>query len=152
MQVEIDKKPALKIAGRAFEINNRKDARDIRQRFFEEYEDRCLKDLGAGYGLMEYDALHQIYKYFIGFEISDQDLIDELGFDIKEIAESLYLEIPIDGFDLEEGYSYTYEEFFPNKKYFHNIGPDVEYFQYDDSENEIGNVSLNISLMENPHK
>lgn len=151
MQVNVDKKQAFKIAGKPYKLSDRAEAVEYKKEFYENYRERVLEDLGAFYGLMTYNALDQSYDYFLGFELNDQEIIDELELEIREVDESYYLEVPIENEDLEEGYRYTYQEFFPNKKYFHGIGPDVEFYQYDENKNEIGNVELYICLKLNPN-
>lgn len=152
MQINIDNQPGIRLAGRAYKLENGSDAKEVRRKFLEEFKDLDLKDLGSFCGLRQYNALDGTFDYFLGFEISDPDFIKEWSLEIYEIEESLYLEVPVDGEDgIEEGYKYTYEEFFPNKKYFHSLDPDLEFFQYDGKKREIGNVSLYISLMENIH-
>lgn len=152
MQVNVDKKPGFRLAGREYKLNNANDAKDVRKNFLEEFKDYDIKELGSFCGLKQYNALDGTYKYFLGFEISDPDFISEKNLDLVEIEESLYLEVPVDGEEgLSEGYRYTYEDFFPNKKYYHALGPDIEFFQYDDECKKIGNVELYISLMENPN-
>ena len=148
MQVKVDKKLAFKIAGQSFTIKSREQAKDIRDKFLEENKD-ILKDQDTFFGLMEYNALDQNYKYFLGFKIKDKSLFDKNKFISYEVPEGEYLEVPVDSEDgLKEGYRYTYEEYFPNKKYFHGIGPDIEAYKYD---NGIKDVKLFISLKENPH-
>lgn len=151
MNTNIDKKPGFKIAGLAYTLNERAEAEAVRNEFFYNYKDRGLEDFGAFFGLMEYNALEAQYNYFLGFELSDQEIIDDLGFEVREVAESLYLEIDLDDKSLDEAYDYTYEKFFPNKRYFHGLGPDVEFYQYNESDNEIGHVELYICLKINPH-
>lgn len=151
MQVKVDKKLAFKIAGKSFKIDSREDAGEIRDDFLKTYRD-ILKEHGAAFGLMEYNALDQDYNYFIGFEISDKETIDKNKFLVYEIPEASYLEVPVEGEDgLKEGYRYTYEEYFPNKKYFHGLGADIEFYQYDETTDNIGNVKLFILLRENPN-
>lgn len=152
MQVNIDKKPGFRLAGKEYNLGNASDAKEVREKFLDEFKGYDIKELGSFCGLRQYNALDGTYKYFLGFEISDPDFIKEKNLELVEIEESLYLELPLDSLDgLMEAYRYTYEEFFPNKKYFHALGPDIEFFQYDDESKEIGNINLYISLMENPH-
>ena len=152
MQTNIDIMPQLRLAGKEYKLDDVSCAKEVRRKFLERFTDVDLKDLGSFCGLRQYNALDGTYKYFLGFEISDSDFIRQRDLDIFEIEETLYLEIPIDDEDsLEEGYKYAYEDFFPNKKYFHSLNPDLEFFQYDYEKKEIGNVSLYISLMENVH-
>lgn len=151
MQINIDKKPGFKISGKSFTINNREESEKLREEFLEDFKEKGLEEFGAMFALMEYDAINQDYKYFLGFETSDEDFINENNLEVREVEESLYLEVPVENSDLESGYKYTYEEFFPNKKYFHNIGPDIEFYQYDQENEKIGNVELYIALKENPH-
>ena len=138
MQVKVDKKLAFKIVGKTYTLESREQAKDIRDKFLEENKE-ILKDQDTLFGLMEYNALDQNYK----------DLTDKNDFISYEVPEGEYLEVPVDSEDgLKEGYRYTYEDYFPNKKYFHGIGPDVEAYKYD---NGIKDVKLFISLKENPH-
>lgn len=151
MQVNVDKKLDFKIAGQSFTIKSREDAEDIKKEFLKEYEE-LIKSFGSAFGLMEYNAIDQNYNYFIGFEICDPDLIENNNFIINEIPESTYLEVPVDtDGGIKEAYRYTYEDYFPNKKYFHGLGPDIEFYQYDEENNSIGNTKLFICLRENPH-
>lgn len=151
MQVNVDKKLGFKIAGKAFKIDKREDAHQIRDSFLNEYR-QILKEHGAAFGLMEYNALDQNYNYFIGFEVSDRETIEKNNFLVYEIPGSYYLEVAVEGLDgLNDAYSYTYEEYFPNKKYFHGLGADIEFYQYDESTDSIGNVKLFILLRENPN-
>ena len=152
MQVNIDKKPGFRLAGKEYNLENANDAKNVRENFLKEFKDYDVKSLGSFCGLRQYNALDGTYKYFLGFEISDPDFIKEKNLDLVEIEESLYLEVPVDGEDgLSEGYRYTYEEFFPNKKYFHGLSPDIEFYQYDNQSKKIADVNLYISLMANPH-
>lgn len=149
MQVNIYNKENFKIKGKSFVIKNRNEAKEIRQEFFKKYE-QVLKDIGSAYGLMEYNALEQNYNYFLGFKASDKNLPDEDEFISYDIAKAPYLEVEVNGEDgLDEGYDYVYHEFFPNKKYFHGLGPDIEFYKYDQS--NISDVKLYICLKENPH-
>lgn len=150
MQVNVEKKQALKIAGRSFNIKNRSDAKPIRDEFLNKYKP-ILKELGAASGFLEYNAIDNSYGYFIGFELSDEDIISENRFRTYEVEESLYLELPVEGQNLEEAYRYTYEDYFPNKKYFHGLGPDIEFYQFDSKEDKLGNIKLFICIKENPH-
>ena len=151
MQVNVDKKLGFKIAGKAFKIDKREDANLIRDSFLNEHKE-ILKEHGAAFGLMEYNALDQNYNYFIGFEVSDRETIEKNNFLVYEIPGSYYLEVAVEGLDgLKDAYSYTYKEYFPNKKYFHGLGPDIEFYQYDESTDSIGNVKLFILLRENPN-
>ena len=151
MQVNVDRKLAFKIAGKGFTIKNREDVSEIRLSFLKEYKN-ILKEHGAAYGLMEYNALEQNYNYFIGFEIADKDTINQNDFIVYEVEESDYLEVPVESLDgLKEGYIYTYKEYFPNKKYFHGLGPDIEFYQYDQDNDSIASAKLFICLRENPH-
>lgn len=150
MQVNVEKKQALKIAGRSFNIKNRSDAKPIRDEFLNKYKP-ILKELGAAFGFLEYNAIDNSYGYFIGFELSDDDIISENRFRTYEVEESLYIELPVEGQNLEEAYRYTYEDYFPNKKYFHGLGPDIEFYQFDSKEDKLGNIKLFICIKENPH-
>lgn len=151
MQVNVDKKLGFKIAGKSFKIDKREDAHQIGDSFLNEYR-QILKEHGAAFGLMEYNALDQNYNYFIGFEVSDRETIEKNNFLVYEIPGSYYLEVAVEGLDgLKDAYSYTYEEYFPNKKYFHGLGADIEFYQYDESTDSIGNVKLFILLRENPN-
>lgn len=119
MQINVDNQPGLRLAGRAYKLENASDAKEVRRKFLEEFKDLDLKDLGSFCGLRQYNALDGTFDYFLGFEISDPDFIKEWSLEVYEIEESLYLEVPIDGEDgLDEGYRYTYEEFFPKQKVF----------------------------------
>lgn len=151
MELNIDKKPSFRIAGLSYQIKKRTEADALRKEFFNSYKDRGLEEFGAFYGLMAYNAIANAYDYFLGFEIADQEVIDDLGFEVREIAESLYYMPIVEGIDLESSYQYVYEKFFPNKKYFHGLGPDIEFYQYDEGKDEIGKAELYICLMENPH-
>mgnify|MGYP000115115591 CR=1 FL=1 len=150
MQVNVDKKQALKIAVRSFEICKRNEAKPIRDEFLSKYKN-ILKELGSAFGLLEYNAIDKSYIYSVGFELSDDNLIKENRFRTYELDESIYLEVGVDGENLEEAYDYVYKEYFPNKKYFHGLGPDIEFYQYDIKEDKIGNMKLFICLKENPH-
>lgn len=152
MQVNIDTKQALRLAGKAFKLTDKSEAGPIRDDFLKTYQYDLLDELEAAYGLLQYNAIDQSYDYFLGFELADETIIADKGFEIREIDPSLYLELPVEGMDgLAEAYHYTYEEFFPNKKYFHGLGPDVEFYQYDSKQKAIGNVELYICLKKNPH-
>lgn len=151
MQVNVDKKLAFKIAGQSFTLRDRSEANDIRSSFLKDYKD-ILKEHGSAFALMEYNALEQNYNYFIGFEIADKDIIKENNFISYDVGESEYLEVPVENVEgLKEGYRYTYEDYFPNKKYFHGLGPDIEFYQYDETSDDIANVKLFICLRKNPH-
>ena len=151
MESNIDKKPGFKLAGLFYKIDKRDKAAAIRKDFCDKYWEKGLRDFGAFTGLMTYNALDNSYEYFLGFEISDESVIDDLDFEIRQVDEALYYEALVDGLDLESSYKYVYEKFFPNKKYFHGLGPDVEFYQFDEANNEIGKAELYICLRENPH-
>ena len=151
MNTNIDKKPGFKIAGLAYTLNDRNESKAIRDKFLNEYKNKGIEDFGSFYGLMEFNALEQNYNYFLGFELADKEVIDDLDFNLREIPESYYLELDIEDENLGEAYDYTYQKFFPNKKYFHGLGPDVEFYQYDQKDEKIGNVCLYICLKLNPH-
>lgn len=150
MQITVNNQPGLRLAGKTYKLEDIGQAGKIRKKFLDEFNDVDLGELGSFCGLRKYNALDGTYDYFLGFETSDKDFIKQRSLEIYETDESLYLEVPVGSEDLlEEGYRYTYEEFFPNKKYFHSLGPDVEFFQYDNQKKAIANVGLYISLMEN---
>ncbi|WP_099321186.1 GyrI-like domain-containing protein [Anaerococcus sp. Marseille-P3625] len=152
MDTNIDKKSAIKLKGKSFKIKNRDEALAIRNDFVKSYIDSKLVDLESFCGLMQYDAMDDSYTYFLGFEIADNEILDDLDFIDRQIDQSLYLEIFLNEEEsLEDAYRYAYEEFFPNKKYFHNLSSDVEFYQYDMENKRIGNSELYISLMKNPH-
>lgn len=152
MDTNIDQKSALKLKGKSYKIKNRDEALAIRNEFIKTYIDSKLVDLESFCGLMQYNAMDDSYTYFLGFEIADNEILDDLDFIDRQIDQSLYLEIFLNEEEsLEDAYKYVYEEFFPNKKYFHNLSSDVEYYQYDMENKRIGNAELYISLMKNPH-
>ena len=151
MELNIDKKPGFKVAGLSYKLEQRSEAEAIRKDYCDKYCDRGLREFGAFTGLMTYNALEDSYEYFLGFEISDQEVIDDLDFEVREVEEALYYEAIVEGLDLESSYEYVYEKFFPNKKYFHGLGPDIEFYQFDETNNEIGKAELYICVMENPH-
>ncbi len=152
MDTNIDKKSAIKLKGKSYKIKNRDEALAIRNEFIKTYIDSKLVDLESFCGLMQYNAMDDSYTYFLGFEIADNEILDDLDFIDREIDQSLYLEIFLNEEEsLEDAYKYVYEEFFPNKKYFHNLSSDVEFYQYDMENKRIGNSELYISLMKNPH-
>ena len=152
MQVNIDKKAGFRVAGKAYTLDSKDQAKNIRKEFLEEFTSDDLKDLGSFCALRLYNAKDDNYNYFLGFEIADNDFIENHDLEIKEVEESLYLEVPVEGEGgLDKAYEYTYEEFFPNKKYFHSLGPDIEFYQYDHKKKAVGNVSLFIAVMKNPH-
>ena len=150
MNTIIDKRNSLKIAGRSFTIKDREDAKPIRDEFLNKYKS-LLEDLGSAYGLIEYNAIDKSYSYFLGFELSDLAIIEENGFRTYELGEDVYLEVPVEDANLKEAYRYTYKDFFPNKKYFHGLGPDIEFYQYDLENDQLGNFKLFILLKENLH-
>lgn len=152
MDTNIDQKSALKLKGKSYKIKNRDEALAIRNEFIKTYIDSKLVDLESFCGLMQYNAMDDSYTYFLGFEIADNEILDDFDFIDREIDQSLYLEIFLNEEEsLEDAYKYVYEEFFPNKKYFHNLSSDVEFYQYDMENKRIGNSELYISLMKNPH-
>lgn len=152
MDTNIDQKSALKLKGKSYKIKNRDEALAIRNEFIKTYIDSKLVDLESFCGLMQYNAIDDSYTYFLGFEIADNEILDDLDFIDRQIDQSLYLEIFLNEKEsLEDAYKYVYEEFFPNKKYFHNLSSDVEFYQYDMENKRIGNYELFISLMKNPH-
>lgn len=150
MEVNIDQELAFKIAGKDYIIKDRSRAQNIRDEFIGEFKD-ILREHGACYGFLEYNALEQNYKYILGFELSDDCIIKNNNFTTYKLKKNPYLEVNIEDKDLENGYKYAYESFFPNKKYFHGLGPDVEFFQYDRQNDDIGQIKLFIALKENPN-
>lgn len=150
MEVNIDQELAFKIAGKDYIIKDLIQAQNIRDEFIGEFKD-ILREHGACYGFLEYNALEQNYKYILGFELSDDCIIKNNGFTTYKLDKNPYLEVNIEDKDLEAGYKYVYKSFFPNKKYFHGLGPDVEFFQYDRQNDDIGQIKLFIALKENPN-
>lgn len=150
MRVNVVKKQALKIAVRSFELENRNEAKAIRDEFLSKYK-KLLREVGSAFALMEYNAIDQSYIYSIGFKLSDNSLVKESGFRIYELDESTYLEVDVSGENLEEAYNYVYKEYFPNKRYFHGLGADIEFYQYNSDEDKIANIKLFICLKENPN-
>ncbi len=141
MNITIQKKPALTVAGINRQVITSKLCPDTWGELFGKYSHQELAALGNGQSVgvchdmaemapCEGQGGHLI-NYMAGYLVNDEKRAVELGLDILQTVEAEYAVVELQGKVpdcIHQGWKYVMEVFFPEHGYIHSGQPDFEYY------------------------
>ena len=133
MEITIEDKPSLLLAGILLENVSNKDCPAAWEQLFQNYNVQALEELGNGqaYGVCLNLRRQGGINYLAGYQVHDRAKAEELGLTVMEVTSAKYAILPISGpvpDSIRQGFQKAWQEFFPRSIYRHAEGPDLEVY------------------------
>ncbi|MEZ7635496.1 GyrI-like domain-containing protein [Streptococcus sp. 27098_8_70] len=133
MDIKIQKKPALSVAGVLLETIDNSQCPSAWEKLYAHHSIENLESLGSGqsFGVCSDVKEGEIINYMAAYDVTDKVKADELGLFIKDIPAAEYAIVPVKGAipaSIHHAWKYVLEVFFPETDYRHSGAPDFEVY------------------------
>jgi len=153
MNVRIETKPALRVAGLAVKNAQNEDLPNLWKRLFTEFTLTQLEGLGNGmsFGVcFEYIVEPHSFTYMAGFDLKDPERARKLGMEILDVPGAEYAIFELRGpvpTCIHQGWEYAMGTWLPQNGYRHAGTPDFEYYPDGDTKSPDYNMELWIPIV-----
>lgn len=134
MEIQIQKKPALTVAGLKEVVFDSAQCPGVWDKLFELHSVEALAKLGNGksYGICFHTGEADRIQYMAAFDVSEEEIARGMGLEVVEIPGNEYAVVELKGempACIHAGWKYVMGVYFPEHGYAHSGAPDLEVYQ-----------------------
>lgn len=153
MQVTIENKPALTVAGLKAPAIDSSECPTVWDRLYAKYDDEQIASLGPrqDVGVCVLAEGQETIDYMAGFLVDNADQASQLDMTIWTVEAATYALVPIKGAvpsSIHQAWKYLLEVFFPETGYRHSGAPDFEIYKTDGIHSEDYEMELWIPIVQ----
>ena len=134
MKIQIQKKPALTVAGLKEVVFDSAQCPGVWDKLFELHSVEALAKLGNGksYGICFHTGEADRIQYMAAFDVSEEEIARGMGLEVVEIPGNEYAVVELKGempACIHAGWKYVMGVYFPEHGYAHSGAPDLEVYR-----------------------